>query len=203
MKVSKFLRFSLFAIAALTFVACEDDDDDDNGPMEPANEEEVITDMILTFTDIDTQQSTVVTFSDPDGEGGNIPVVDDIILGDSATYTLSIQVQDASNPNDVEDITEEIEEEDDEHQFFFITLDGAGNSVNISYDLVNDIDDDGNPIGLSSNWVVTQPTFGNEKVRIVLRHEPNKDGAGVSDGDITNAGGETDIEWDFNFTVID
>lgn len=200
MKISKFLRFSLFAVAALTFVACEDDDDDDN--MDGSSDTEVITDMILTFTDTDTQQATVVTFSDPDGEGGDDPVVDDIILGDSATYTLTIQVQDASNPNDIEDITEEIEEEDEEHQFFFITLDGAGNSVDIAYDAA-DVDEDGNPIGLSSNWVVTQPTSGNEKVRIVLRHEPNKDGAGVSDGDITNAGGETDIEWDFNFTVTD
>jgi hypothetical protein len=191
----------MFAIAALTFVACEDDDDDDNNPV--VNEEEVITDMILTFTDVDTQQSFEYTFSDPDGEGGNDPVADDIVLGDSATYTLAIEVRDASNPNDVEDITEEIAEEDEEHQFFFIAFDGAENSVDISYD-PTDVDENGNPVGLSSFWAVTQPTSsGNEKVRIVLRHEPNKDGADVSDGDITNAGGETDIEWDFNLTVTD
>jgi len=200
MKISKFLRFSLFAAAALTFVACEDDDDDDDNPV--VNEEEVITDMILTFTDVDTQQSFEFTFSDPDGEGGDDPVVDDIVLGDSTTYNLTIEVRDASNPNDVEDITEEIEEEDEEHQFFFTTLDGAENSVDISYDPA-DVDENGNPIGLSSNWVVTQPTSGNEKVRITLRHEPNKGGAGVSEGDITNAGGETDVEWPFNFTVTD
>ena len=34
---------------------------------------------------------------------------------------------------------------------------------------------------------------------VILRHEPNKAGAGVSDGDITNAGGETDIEVTFPF----
>ncbi|HBK71516.1 MAG TPA: type 1 periplasmic binding fold superfamily protein, partial [Flavobacteriaceae bacterium] len=35
----------------------------------------------------------------------------------------------------------------------------------------------------------------------ILRHEPNKSASGVSDGDITNAGGETDIEVIFNITV--
>jgi len=34
-------------------------------------------------------------------------------------------------------------------------------------------------------------------VTITLRHEPAKDATGVSDGDITNAGGETDISVNF------
>ena len=36
---------------------------------------------------------------------------------------------------------------------------------------------------------------------VILRHEPDKAGAGVSDGDITNAGGETDIEVTFPFEL--
>jgi hypothetical protein len=200
MKVSQFLRFSLFAALALTFVACEDDDDDDTPPA-VVNEEELITDLILTFTDADTQQSFEFSFSDDDGEGGDDPIIDDIVLPDSASYTLSIEVKDESNPNDVEDITEEIEEEDDEHQFFFEPFNGAENSVAVSY---SDMDGDGNPLGLLSQWIVTQPTSsGNEKVRITLRHEPNKNGSGVADGDITNAGGETDIAVEFNITVTD
>ncbi len=199
MNLSKFFKFSIIALAALTFVACEDDDDDDPPPT-VVNEEEVITDMTLTFVDPDTQTSTSFTFSDPDGEGGNAPTIDDIVLNANTAYQVSIEVLDASNPNDVEDITEEIEEEDDEHQFFFITGNGAENSVTITYD-PNDVDDDGNPIGLSSNWMVTQATTGGETIRVVLRHEPNKDGAGVSDGDIANAGGESDIDVTFNFTV--
>ena len=35
----------------------------------------------------------------------------------------------------------------------------------------------------------------------MLRHEPDKSAAGVSSGDITNAGGETDIEVSFNVII--
>jgi len=43
---------------------------------------------------------------------------------------------------------------------------------------------------------------GEGGLRITLRHEPNKTAAGVQNGDITNAGGETDIEVTFTFEVI-
>lgn len=34
----------------------------------------------------------------------------------------------------------------------------------------------------------------NGSLKITLKHQPNKSGTNVSIGDITNAGGETDIE---------
>jgi hypothetical protein len=34
-----------------------------------------------------------------------------------------------------------------------------------------------------------------------LRHEPNKDALNVASGEITNAGGETDIEVSFPVTI--
>ena len=40
-----------------------------------------------------------------------------------------------------------------------------------------------------------------ESYTITLRHEPAKTATGVSGGDITNAGGETDIEVVFDVTV--
>src|SRR6056297_867392 len=101
MNISKFFRFSIFALAALTFVACEDDDDDDDTPS-AVNEEELITDMVLTFTNTADQSVSTFTFSDPDGPGGNAPSIDDIVLTDTAVYNVSVQVLDASNPNDVE-----------------------------------------------------------------------------------------------------
>jgi len=62
------------------------------------------------------------------------------------------------------------------------------------------MDADGNPIGLDF-IVTTDATTGTEAFTITLRHEPSKDAAGVSAGDITNAGGETDVEVTFNVTV--
>ena len=38
-------------------------------------------------------------------------------------------------------------------------------------------------------------------LKVTLRHEPNKSAAGVVGGDITNAGGETDIEVEFPIVI--
>jgi len=201
MKISKFIRFSIFAATAMVFVACEDDDDDDT-PSGVENEEELITDMTLTFVEAGTTDTLAFTFSDRDGIGGDPATQDVIMLDDGKVYNVSIVVEDISNPNDIEDITEEIKEEDDEHQFFFVPNNGGEDALTVAYD-PTDVDDDNNPIGLLSIWTTTQPTAigGNERVRVTLRHEPNKDGENVSDGDITNAGGETDIEVNFELEI--
>ena len=57
----------------------------------------------------------------------------------------------------------------------------------------------GHPIGLQIKMTTGMATTG--MLTIILRHEPNKDATGVSDGDITNAGGETDIEITFDIDV--
>ena len=92
-----------------------------------------------------------------------------------------------------EDITEEVKEEAEEHQFFFQT---SINGLSVVY---NDKDADDNPIGLSST--VTTSEAGSGNLTIILRHEPSKNASGVSAGDITNAGGETDIEVTFDVNV--
>jgi hypothetical protein len=193
----------MMAFLALSIVACEGDDDDDDMEMEMENEEELITDLILTFTDPDTQDAQSFTFSDTDGPGGNAPSIDLIELetdGGTATYNVSVQVQDASDPNDVEDITAEVMEEDAEHQFFYLPNAAADTLVSIAYN-PSDTDDNGNPVGLETTWVFDGNSDGSESVRVVLRHEPNKDGAGVAEGDISNAGGESDIDVTFNLEV--
>ena len=43
---------------------------------------------------------------------------------------------------------------------------------------------------------------GSGELQVVLRHEPDKFGANVSAGDITNAGGETDIEVMIPYVVL-
>jgi hypothetical protein len=62
-----------------------------------------------------------------------------------------------------------------------------------------DADGDGNPIGLRNR--ATTPAAGSGTITAILRHMPNKSAAGVASGDITNAGGDTDIEVDLNFTI--
>ena len=62
-----------------------------------------------------------------------------------------------------------------------------------------DMDDDGNPLGVSFTLTTGDASTGN--LTIVLRHLLDKNAAGVSDGDITNAGGDTDIEVTFPVVI--
>lgn len=198
MKIKQTLGLLAAAFMAFTFVACDSDDDNGTTPP-PAGDEEVITDLVLTFQNADTQTSESFTFSDPDGPGGNPPTIDVITLVPGA-YSVSITVLDASDPNDIEDLTEEIaEEEADEHQFFFELLNGAEDIITVAY---ADTDEDGKPIGQQTVWAISDATSGDEKVRITLIHEPNKDATGASEGTLSPAvGGETDIEVEFDITV--
>ncbi|MCB0666677.1 MAG: hypothetical protein KDC80_12670, partial [Saprospiraceae bacterium] len=124
--------------------------DPDAPPCE--NEEEIITDVILTWTsEFDT---VVARAQDPDGEGPlDLEILDEIDLLESTEYQLSIQVM---NSIEGEDITEEIMQEADEHMFFFAFTDdlmqspsGDGNADN-RMDPINYLDEDENglPLGL-------------------------------------------------------
>ncbi len=92
-----------------------------------------------------------------------------------------------------EDVTEDILEEDDEHQFFFSF---TNNLASVTY---ADADDDGNPIGVK--FTMTTGDAGTGNATFVLKHQPNKTASGVAQGDMTNAGGSTDIEVTFALVV--
>jgi hypothetical protein len=84
-------------------------------------------------------------------------------------------------------------EEGVDHQFFYKSTPSNVLSGFI-YQGENDID--GNPIGLNFQFD-TWNTGGSGNLKITLRHQPDKNAAGVSSGDIANANGETDIEVTF------
>ncbi|MDO5970161.1 type 1 periplasmic binding fold superfamily protein [Flavivirga aquimarina] len=179
----------LILVSTLTFIGCSNDDDP-----EIVIEEEVITTMTATLVPVGGGTTITLMTQDLDGDGPNEPEV--TVSGDlvaNTTYNGSlVLLNETKNP--AEDITEEIEELDDEHQFFF----QATNSIaTFAY---SDTDGDGNPVGLS--FTLTTGSAGTGTITIVLRHEPNKGATGVSDGDITNAGGSTDITETFSVTVI-
>ncbi len=196
MKTSKIFKLFLIGFTAIAFAACSGDDDDN--PTPPVSDEEVITTLRLTFTDPEgIIAPQTFTYSDPDGPGGNAPVVD-VISVQPLAYVVTIEVLDESNPNDVEDITEEIEEEDDEHQFFFVTNGSASDVLTITY---ADTDGNGNPVGLRTFWNVTDATEGAGSVTITLLHELNKTAEGIAIDNPSVAGGETDIEVQFQFVA--
>jgi hypothetical protein len=172
-------------IASLALTSCDKDDP------EVPNEEELITTLVYTLTPQGGGTALEFRFTDLDGDGGNAPTITSDTLAANTVYTAAITLSNESE-TPTEDITEEVEEEDEEHQLFF-AVDGA--NVTVAY-----ADTDGvNPVGLATTITTAAASTGT--LMITLRHEPDKDASGVSGGDITLAGGETDIEVTFDVII--
>ena len=179
-------------ILSLIFTGCSDDDDHDDHS-HPVNEEEVITTVEVTLSD--GTNSYVLIWEDLDGDGPDLPIITGATIP-SNSYDAEIQLYNKTlDPTDDEYVvTTEILEEDVDHQFFF----NASNGLNVFDFVYVDADVDGNPIG--QQFIIEDVSGSGGDLNIVLLHEPNKNADGVSDGDITNAGGDTDI--DITFPII-
>ncbi|MEZ5038945.1 MAG: hypothetical protein R2828_03610 [Saprospiraceae bacterium] len=193
MKNFQLVFLSVFLLGALILNSgCKKEEEP---PIE--NEEEIITDIILTFTPAGGGASIIATAQDPDGEGvQDLQITKNIELLSNTTYTMSIKLE---NNIEMEDITKEVEEEGDEHLFFFeFTPDifsnpsGNGNTDNradpVNY---NDADKNGIPIGLSTTWTTGDVANG-ASFRIVLKHQPDVKSASSS---ITDGGTDVDLTW--------
>jgi hypothetical protein len=185
MNYLKTSKFFFFALTTLTLASCSNDDS-------PVNEEEVITTVTTTLTG--GGQVITLRSRDLDGDGPNAPVF--TASGNLTTNTTYIGETFFTNETVIpaEDITVEVEQEGDEHQIFYQFPVALGSLV---YD---DIDANGNPIGLSFTLTTgSSATTGN--IVVTLRHLPNKSALGVASGDITNAGGSTDAQVTFPVIV--
>jgi len=182
MKTLKYIIPTL--LFSLLIIGCSGDDD----TPEVVNEEEIITSVIVTLV-ADTGTVTLSS-RDLDGDGPNAPTVTvsgNLKLG--STYVGAVQfLNETETP--AEDITEEVEEESDEHQVFFIP--GSGLNVDVDY---GNIDTDGNPLG--TEFVLTATAVSDGTLNITLRHEPKK----PNDGTLADAGGETDVSVTFDLEV--
>ena len=160
---------------------------------EPAaiNEEEQINHLELILRTAGTNIYDTFTFNDPDGIGGIAATLDSIIIDKDSVFVAQLILKNTiANPAEI--INEEIETESTAHQFFY-----SSNPTtilrNFSY---LDTDSNDKPLGLKFQFDARGSSYtGN--LKITLRHEPNKSAAGVANGDITNAAGETDLEIEF------
>ncbi|WP_103069183.1 type 1 periplasmic binding fold superfamily protein [Aquimarina sediminis] len=191
---------STFAIGAILFTSCSSDDD---APVQ-VNEEELITKMTVSLVGGGETVTLIVT--DEDGADG--PVSPEVTvsgsLKENTTYNGSVVLLNESE-SPAELINEEIEAEADAHQFFY----EASSALNITTAYTDKESDykkeDGtsftstNPVGLT--FTVATTSAGTGTLTVTLRHEPNKSASGVANGDIANAGGETDITQTFDITV--
>ncbi|MDO7715593.1 MAG: type 1 periplasmic binding fold superfamily protein [Flavobacteriaceae bacterium] len=175
--ISTLLSLSLFVI----LLSCNDNDSP-----ELIQEEEVITSVIVTLQSADN--TVTLSSVDLDGDGPNEPVLSvQGLLNANATYTGSVRFLNESVAP-LEDITEEVKEEAEEHQVFY-SFTAPINSVTTS-----DNDSNGNPLGL--DFTLTTGAAGTAGFGITLRHEPKKPNTGILD-----AGGETDVAVNFTISV--
>lgn len=183
---------AMLALAIVALPGCKDDEEDPPAPP-VVNEEELITTVRLTMVPALGGDTAVFDWLDLDGDGGNTPIITGDTLVTGTVYNASLLLlNETENPADT--ISNEVADEAEAHQFFFATM-GSG----LTWTSYDDVDADGNPVGLASTW--TTAGAGSGSISVVLRHEPDKTASGVSTGDITNAGGDTDIEVSIPFVV--
>ncbi|MXY47907.1 MAG: type 1 periplasmic binding fold superfamily protein [Gemmatimonadetes bacterium] len=209
--VLSILTAAVFVSAALTFGCADDDDASPTGPADPEEheeddhdddhdhgpgEEELITTLALTITPSGGGSPIIVRFRDLDGEGGNAPVVDVLAVTAGTDYNGMVQVLNETE-TPPENITEEVEEEAEAHQFFFKTL-GGFSAATVEYadkesDYVSNSGAD-HPVGLAFTLSVPD-NAQNGQFQIILSHydESPKDGVNRSD--------ETDIDVTFEVLV--
>ena len=189
MKNSKISALVLVATLALT--SCDKDDDN------KANKKKQITTVTAVYTPVGGGTAITLNSKDLDGNGSNAPVV--TVSGNFAlnkTYNGVVTFKnEAVTP--VKDITPEIITAGKEYQLFYQK---TGTIPSITYGTAaNNLDSNGKPLGLQSVLVTTTAATGTLKISLI--NTPNKSATGVSTGDITKAGGTTDIEATFNVVV--
>jgi hypothetical protein len=154
------------------------------------NDEEVITTIMMHFTPAGGGPMLMYSYDDPDGDGGNAPTIQDIVLQPNTTYNVSVEFLDKTKNPDL-DITEEVEEEGEAHRIYFEP--STGSNITIS-NLDNDAD--GLPLGLNSTWTTGAAATGT--VKVTLRHyggnPPNK----AANDDVNSNKSSTDAQAIFN-----
>jgi hypothetical protein len=171
---------------------------------------EVITTVILTLTPTGGT-AIVAEFDDPDGDGGDPPMIDSIGLMAGTTYAVTVGFQNRLE-TPAEEITDEVRDEGADHQVFFTgtavngpASDHPNAAITHTY---GDTDDNSLPIGLINTFVVAAAPAGD--LMVTLRHMPplndqpvkTAESAGaVKTGGFAGIGGETDAQVTFPVAV--
>lgn len=183
----------LIIIALLIFiVACSKDE-----PVH-VHEEELITRVTLKVKKQGTSEEQTYSWNDDhdDHEGDedhDEEAAAHIELESGSVYEVEVFFYNASDPSAIEDITEEVKNEADDHQVFYDFINATG--IIIATASGDTKDSNGKPLMLKTLWTTTAVTQG--EVRVYLIHEPiSKTGSNRDD-----FGGETDVEGDFHLDV--
>lgn len=181
---------ALVLVVSLSLTACDSGEPDDG-----AGEEELITQVRITMTNAaDASDVATITATDADGDGAGITFSPaQLTLRAGATYNGAVTLDDTINN---ESITEEIEEEAEEHLFRYTLSPSELGTVTLTDTESNYTSQDTNggdfPVGLAFRVTVASGASGAGALNAVLYHfdeGPKSSGTATSD--------EIDVDVDF------
>ncbi|MBC7893672.1 MAG: hypothetical protein H7Y12_15750, partial [Sphingobacteriaceae bacterium] len=149
--------WALLLAAAVTVTACKKDEE------QVPEENELITTVTLSFTEVGTTTARTVTYKDADGDGGGAPTIGKLSLAPNKTYDLTVQVLDETK-TPVANVGDEVAEEKDEHLFVYTPM-----PANLMTVTIIDKDSRNFPVGLRGTAVTG--AAGTGKLQVVLRHQ--------------------------------
>lgn len=177
----------LFLLSLLLTLSCTNNDDEPIVAFAPKS----ITTVEILLTDA-AKNNELFSFRDLDGPGNEPPDIRTNILRANTEYTSVLLMLDES-VEPASDITSQVATEGVDHQIFYVV---EGPNMSVEY---IDADADGNPLGILTSIITGDP--GTSFLTIVLRYQPDKSASGVNQGNLNNAGGNTDIEVTFEIEV--
>lgn len=204
------MRYStLFLLALPLLAACSDVKEDEDEDDHHDHDHGLVTALMLNVTD-SAGNTVVYEWADPTADGSNV-TIDDVVLTAGESYDVNVEVWNQLE-EPVEDVTVEILELADEHQFFFtgsgvVGPASAGSAAVITHSY-NDTDNNGLPLGIDN--IFDASGGGSGDLEVTLRHLPPEDGTatkyeGMADtvktGGFAAIGGDNDIQVTFPLTV--
>lgn len=182
------MKYIILILSACALFSCKKDP-------EKVKESDVITSVEVILYDSTLHTTASYFFHDSDGAGGKTPIIDTILTNINTSYSAELKLLNETQ-TPVFNVTNEIITDKEDHQFFYKSTPA------LMWQTIKYLDFDANtqPIGLHFSFT-TQNTPTSGVFNLILRLLPNKSGANVSNGDITNAGGESEVEIDFPVKV--
>ena len=204
MNLQKVIDYSpvfILGLGMLVSAGCQKDD----APPPIENEEEVISNITLIFTEIGNPINQIEGRAvDPDGPGvENLIVMDTLFLSQETAYRLSFNIENTLADPAV-DIAEEITEEAADHQLFFgFTADAFANppgngNIDVGTDslLYLDADPNGLPLGLDTEWNTASVQLVDGFFQVRLQHLP-----GMKSSNSQATDGDTDFDITFRLYI--
>jgi hypothetical protein len=203
------MRYStLFILVISLLAACSDVKEGEDGG-DRDRDHGLVTALILNVTD-SAGNTAVYEWADPTLDGSNV-TIDEVVLTAGEIYDVNVEVRNQLE-EPVEDVTVQIIELDDEHQFFFTGSGVVGPASDSSAAVIehsySDTDRYGLPFGIDNTFDAF--ARGSGDLEVTLRHLPPEDGVatkydGMADtvktGGFAAIGGDNDAQVVFPLTV--